>query len=273
MDISIPGRRQYIYRRHADFYQKIKVLLLYISFFSFYLHPAVRCFAWAPQAHRRHAWQVRHLFFWDLIVSVFGLFSCLFGDWETKQNQTTQHKKRGIYNPVMRRAPKSLKFFWLWLILERSASVEITWRPCPIPMDIWSRHFLFQSPPPPPPPPRRRRRILLKKKGAHFSSTLLTSPLCVCSCKSRALIMARLWHFQAGHITNSSSSTRSGQRAGFSLAVCYCYIASSNLDIVRLTQNVPRLPSSWPPPICWRPKKNKKTISFFLSLLNSVPNL
>jgi hypothetical protein len=59
-------------------------------------------------------------------------------------------------------------------------------------MDIWSRHFLFQSPPPPPPPPRRRRRILLKKKGAHFFSTLLTSPLCVCSCKSRALIMARL---------------------------------------------------------------------------------
>jgi hypothetical protein len=47
-------------------------------------------------------------------------------------------------------------------------------------MDIWSRHFLFQSPPPPPPPPRRRRRILLKKKG-RISSLLYSRLLCVCA--------------------------------------------------------------------------------------------
>jgi hypothetical protein len=47
-------------------------------------------------------------------------------------------------------------------------------------MDIWSRHFLFQSPPPPPPPPRRRRRILLKKKrGAFLLYSTHVSSVCV----------------------------------------------------------------------------------------------
>lgn len=106
MDISIPRRRQYIYRRHADFYQKIKVLL-HISFF---LLPAssssLFCMGTSSASSTRVTSPPSFLWIW---LFQFLAFFLVF--WVTGRRNKTQQKK-GYIQPSYAQSPQKVWSFF-----------------------------------------------------------------------------------------------------------------------------------------------------------------